>query len=142
LIWPRDFSNRLTAWVNLRQQVCVLDSDTALNTINRWWLASPWCPYYLHWDDISDWPDPWQLLSDNIYCDVARGLGIMYTIAMLERDEFRDARLIDSDLGNLVQVGNGKYILNWSPTQILNTNLRVTKIKRGITQEQLLYKFK
>jgi hypothetical protein len=81
-------------------------------------------------------------LSDNIYCDVARGLGIMYTIAMLERDEFRDARLIDSDQGNLVQVGNGKYILNWSPTQILNTNLRVTKIKRGITQEQLLYKFK
>ena len=142
MIWPKDFSNRLTSWVELRQKAEYLDAEAALNSINRWWLTSPWCPYYLHYDDLKDWPDPWQLLSDDIYCDVARGLGIMYTIAMLEREDFRDARLIESDLGNLVLVCNEKYILNYSPTEILNTNLRVTKVKRCIQQEQLLHKFK
>jgi hypothetical protein len=34
------------------------------------------------------WPDPWQLLSDDVYCEVARGLGILYTITLLDRADF------------------------------------------------------
>lgn len=142
MIWPKEFSNRLTSWVDLRQQVVELDAPVALSTINQWWSNSPWSPYYLHWDDLKDWPDPWQLLSDNIYCDVARGLGIMYTLAMLNRTDLGDSILVESDQGNLVLVDGEKYILNWSPSQIVNTSLRVPSIKRRITQEQLLYKFK
>ena len=142
MIWPKDFSNRLTSWVDLRQQVLELEAPVALSTLNRWWLHSPWCPYYLHWDDFQDWPDPWQLLSDNIYCDIAHGLGIMYTLAMLDRKDLGNSILVESDQGNLVLVDDEKYILNWSPSQIVNTSLRVSKIKRRVTQEQLLHKFK
>jgi hypothetical protein len=142
LNWATDFSNRLTEWVRLRQQVSELPPEPALFAINQWWFGVPWCPYYLHWDDWRDWPDPWQLLNDNIYCDVARGLGIMYTIAMLEREDLCDALMIDSGNSNLVLVQKEKYILNYLPDQIVNTNPGTIEIRRSITQEQLLYKFK
>jgi len=142
LNWAPNFSSRLTEWVRLRQQVSALPLEPALFAINQWWFGVPWCPYYLHWDDQRDWPDPWQLLNDNIYCDVARGLGIMYTIAMLEREDLRDVRMIDSGNSNLVLVQKEKYILNYLPDQIVNTNPRTIKIRRSITQDQLLHKFK
>jgi len=66
-MWPTNFAARLESWQALRTQVQTLPLESALTTINNWWFNSPWQPYYLHWDDNEDWPDPWQLLSDNYY---------------------------------------------------------------------------
>jgi hypothetical protein len=105
-----------------------------LEDINSWWFAVPWRPYYLHWDDQLNWPDPWQLLSDNHYCDLARGLGILYTITLLDRADLGDAALVLTDSGdNLVQVSKSKYILNWDQDTIVNT-IQATNIKRQLTQ--------
>ena len=140
MIWNKNFSDRLKNWAELRESVLSLPVDTALMQINQWWFSTPWTPYYLHWDDAKTWPDPWQLLSDNIYCDVARGLGIVYTIAMLERPDMSDAKLVETKNCNLVLVAEGKYILNYSAHDIVNTNLGTVNIKRCITQEQILQK--
>ena len=86
-MWPRNFSERLESWAQLRQQCRQLDPELALIKINAWWFQTPWTAYHLHWDDQQDWPDPWQWLSDDQYCPVARGLGIMYTISMLDRED-------------------------------------------------------
>jgi hypothetical protein len=68
------------------------------------------------------WPNPWQLLSDNVYCEVARGLGILYTITLLDRADMAPARLVLTDAGrNLVLVAKEKYILNWDAGNIVNT---------------------
>ena len=83
-MWPPTFAQRLESWSQLRAQAAQVDSESALHLINAWWFHSPWRAYHLHWDDRPTWPDPWQLLSDNMYCGLARGLGIMYTIAMLD----------------------------------------------------------
>lgn len=101
----------------------------------------PWRPYHLHWDDEDTWPDPWQLLSDNMFCDVARGLGIMYTISLLDREDLAAAELIlTTDGYNLVQVCQTKYILNWHPDSIVNINLTPTA-KRKLTLSQLKTKY-
>jgi len=136
-MWPTEFSDRLDSWAGLRTlcQICPLDE--ALMAINNWWLTTPWHPYHLHWDDVTDWPDPWQLLSDNIYCDVARGLGILYTITMLDRKDMATASLILSNQDyNLVLIDQTKYILNWEKNTIVNTNLEV-KVKKQLTQQQI-----
>ena len=65
-MWPRDFSERLESWAQLRQQCRRLDSEPALTKINQWWFQTPWTAYHLHWDDQQDWPDAWQLLSDKV----------------------------------------------------------------------------
>jgi len=133
-MWPANFAQRLESWNNLRDTCQLLSPEKALEDINSWWFAVPWRPYYLHWDDQLNWPDPWQLLSDNHYCDLARGLGILYTITLLDRADLGDAALVLTDSGdNLVQVSKSKYILNWDQDTIVNT-IQATNIKRQLTQ--------
>jgi hypothetical protein len=130
-MWPTDFSSRLESWNLLRQQTKDLPLEFALKTINQWWFGVPWRPYYLHWDDQSTWPDPWQLLSDNVYCEVARGLGILYTVTLLDRADITSVDLIlTNDDVNLVLVEKEKYILNWSPDTVVNTNLEFKVLKQ------------
>ena len=138
-MWCSTFEQRLEAWTALRDRVRDLDKPMALKEINCWWQRTPWRAYHLHWDDRTDWPDPWQLLSDNIYCDLARGLGILYTITVLDRDDLQDAVLVDSDQGNLVLVEDGKYILNWDQSLGLNINLQQNKhhIAQSDVKQQL-----
>jgi hypothetical protein len=91
----------------------------------------------LHWDDQKTWPDPWQLLSDDIYCELARGLGMLYTITLLDRADLAPAELIlTQDDVNLVQVAKEKYILNWSADSVVNT-IQATTIKRQYQQHQI-----
>jgi hypothetical protein len=136
-MWPATFSDRLTSWADLRNQVQSLELEPALVAINSWWFTSPWKPYYLHWDDQPIWPDPWQLLSDNFYCDLARALGILYTISLLDRADMADATLVLTEEGdNLVLVAKEKYILNWNPGSVVNTFQEV-KIKKQLKQQQI-----
>jgi hypothetical protein len=141
-MWPRNFSERLESWAQLRQQCRRLDSEPALIKINAWWFQTPWTAYHLHWDDQADWPDPWQLLSDDQYCPVARGLGIMYTIAMLDREDLQDVQMIEYQSDNLVLVAKEKYILNWDPDQVVNISLRRSKPRRQVSQEQIKQKIR
>jgi hypothetical protein len=137
LIWPKEFADRLSAWSALRADAYAMECEPALELINAWWHQTPWKPYYLHWDDQPRWPDPWQLLSDDVYCPVAKGLGILYTISMLDRADMVDAELVLTESGdNLVLVQETKYILNWSPDSVVNTFQEV-KIKKQFKQHQI-----
>ena len=136
-MWPNTFADRLESWTALRTSAQSQDLETALVAINQWWFNSPWKAYYLHWDDQATWPDPWQLLNDDIYCDVAKALGILYTISMLDRADMADATLVlTEDHRNLVLVDKTKYILNWNPDSVVNTNQAV-KIRRQFKQYQI-----
>jgi hypothetical protein len=135
LIWPVTFAARLESWNLLRDQTQNLPIKSALEQINAWWFGTPWQPYYLHWDDQATWPDPWQLLSDNVYCDLARGLGILYTISLLDRADMASTRMVLTEEGdNLVLVAKEKYILNWNPDSIVNT-FQAVKIKQQYQQK-------
>jgi hypothetical protein len=141
-MWPRSFAERLESWNLLRQRCAELDIESAVIEINQWWFQTPWCAYHLHWDDQADWPDPWQLLSDDQYCPLARGLGILYTITMLDREDLQDVCMIEHVSDNLVLVESGKYILNWDPDQVLNISLGTTKPRRRVSQEQIKQKIR
>ena len=136
-MWSQNFSARLENWNLLRDQCQNLPIESALEQINSWWFAVPWRPYYLHWDDQTTWPDPWQLLSDNVYCDLARALGILYTITLLDRADMASTTLVLTEEGdNLVLVAKEKYILNWNPDSIVNT-FQAVKIKRQYQKKKI-----
>lgn len=136
-MWPQNFSARLSSWNLLRDRCRDLPIQECLEQINQWWFRTPWRPYYLHWDDVESWPDPWQLLSDDIYCEVARGLGILYTISLLDRADVQSVDLVLTETGhNLVLVNQTKYILNWESDCVVNTSLEV-KITRQYRQNQI-----
>jgi len=119
-MWHPDFDQRLSQWRDLRLALGVLDLNSSLLQINNWWWQAPTVNHYLHWDDHTRWPTPWELLADNIYCDLARAVGMLYTVVMLERVDIQDVELIQTKRYNLVQVNGGKYIMNWCPGELLN----------------------
>jgi hypothetical protein len=140
-MWPKTFQLRLDAWADLRKQIQNQPTEQALSQINSWWFNAPWRAYHLHWDDRESWPDPWELLSDNFYCDVAKGLGMLYTISLLDHPALTDAELVLAENGdNLVLVCQRKYILNWSPDTVVNTNHKL-EIKKYLTQQQVQDKY-
>ena len=136
-MWQQTFDARLASWNQLRDHCQTLPLESALTTINQWWVNSPWQPYYLHWNDQPNWPDPWQLLSDNVYCDLARALGIVYTISIIDRKDTDPTELVLTEEGyNLVLVAKEKYILNWKPDTVVNTFQEV-KIKKQFKQHPI-----
>ncbi len=137
-MWQSKFQDRLHDWSDLRVCCANQDLETCLRTINDWWFASPWRPYYLHWDDLKTWPGPWDLLADNVFCDLARALGIMYTVMMLERPDITSIGLaITDDSNNLVLVNGGKYILNWEVGILLNIDSANIEIKKSLDSSKL-----
>jgi hypothetical protein len=135
-MWHPTFEKRLESWTQLRTYCAGVDASTALAAIDTWWQNTPWQPYYLHWDDRETWPDPWELLDDNTFCSLARGLGILYTITIVNHPDLQDACLAEVGGDNLVLVHGGKYILNWPASEMLNTNLEA-KTHRQLTQQQI-----
>ena len=136
-MWPRTFDARLASWSQLRSVVANMPIDQCLHAINAWWFDTPWRAYHLHWDDQAIWPDPWQLLDDNLFCGLARGLGMLYTISLLDRPDIQDAELIDTGSDNLVLVHQKKYILNWDRDQLLNINLTPFETRHRLSQEHI-----
>jgi hypothetical protein len=97
-----------------------MDLENCLLTVNDWWMRVPTVNRYLHWDDHKQWPSAWELLADNLFCDLARAAGIVYTLQMLDLESTHRIEIAQTDDANLVLVDAGKYILNWCPGQLLN----------------------
>lgn len=132
-MWPTRYEDRLAVWNALRENNRSNELEVALAAINDWWQSAPMINHYLHWDDLPNWPDPWELLVDNRFCSVARALGIVYTLHMINRPDVTEILLSENDTGdNLVLINKGKYILNWAPRQLLNITSPHVKIQRSL----------
>ena len=66
----------------------------------------------------------------------------MYTIAMLDREDMQDARMIEYQSDNLVLVAQEKYILNWDPDQVVNISLGASKPRRRVSQQEIKQKIR
>lgn len=119
-MWAHSYSQRLLSWHRLRQNCEAADLPTALTEINHWWQQVPWTAYVLHWDDQHNWPDPWQLLEFQRLCDLARALGIVYTLCMLDRADTADPKLMSGSGYSVVLLDRGKYVLNLCNTVVNN----------------------
>lgn len=119
-MWPSAYEDRLQEWYALRLRCRDLDLDTCMATINNWWWQAPLINYYLHWDDRRGWPGPWDLLADNVFCDLARAVGMLYTVMIIDRGDITGVELAQTEDDNLVLVNQGIYVLNWAPGQLLN----------------------
>jgi hypothetical protein len=121
-MWKTLYQERLADWYNLRQAAAALELEDQLKLINDWWFHAPIVNRVVTWDDPGNWPTPWDLLVNNGYCELARALGIVYTLLLLDRQLYTDLEIISTGQDNLVQIDSGKYILNWAPGEVLNIN--------------------
>jgi hypothetical protein len=140
-VWPNNNDDLLISWYSLRLDNTENNIEQALQNVNDWWQMAPISMHYLHWDTVKDWPDPWDLLADGIYCGLAKAVGISYTLLLMNRPDINDLTLLQTDEGdNLVQVNQGIYILNWAPGEMLNINTQKFRIAQSMEASMFEHK--
>lgn len=141
-IFQASYYNRLQSWYNLRNQITIFDLGQQIIKIDEWWQKAPLINHYLHPSDLPNWPDPWELLVENTYCTLARGLGMCYTLLLMgiTNIEFVLATDIQGNDTSLVIVLD-TYILNYWPNTVqtnkttdftLSTRISIDSLKEKI----------
>lgn len=76
-------NERLTEWRRIRDSLN--NSHFPEEEVLEIWKKAPFVSRYLDPSDPDSWPDPWHLILDNRYDDLAIALGIAYTLGLSAR---------------------------------------------------------
>lgn len=117
-------NERLSRWREFRKSLDNLPLEDALVEVNDFWASCPFSPYYLDPTKPDEWPDPWTMITENYYCDIAKALGMLYTIKYTTHDPDVELRMYfdqETKYGyNLVWIEQGKYVINLVTDEIVN----------------------
>ena len=77
------YAERLAYWANFRKKIETSESPIE-DTLDLWaqapiksFCADPW--------DKKTWPNPWEMILENEYCEFVKILGICYTLQLTDR---------------------------------------------------------
>jgi hypothetical protein len=117
-------SERLVRWREFRKSLDAMPFEQALESVASFWRHCPFSPYYLDPDKPEHWPDPWTMVEENWYCDIAKALGMLYTVKFTVHNPDVELRVyIDPETKytyNLVWIEQGKYVLNLDIDDVVN----------------------
>jgi len=123
-MWKLNAVERLARWRDFRKSLDTLPMEQAVQSVADFWTSCPFTPYYLDPEQSGKWPDPWTLVEENYYCDLARSLGMLYTITLTLHNPESEIRVYyDTEAKvhyNLVWIEQGKYVLNMNEGEVLN----------------------
>ena len=132
--------DRLDRWKSFRVTLNEFSIGKAVELTNELWAACPFTPFYLDPENPNNWPDPWTLLEENYYCDLAKVLGIIYTLHLCNHGRNLQPELriyLNTKTRHTYHIAylcDGKYVLNLIEGEILN--------KEHINQElKLKYRY-
>ena len=115
---------RILAWREFRNSLQSWPDD--LHRVADAWRLAPTIGNYLTFDRTDNWPDAWQLMNDNMFCDVGLALGMFYTLyysSYPHKDslQLQGIRLQKSHKDiNLVICEGGLYVLNYDIGKVVN----------------------
>ena len=129
-VFQLNYEARLKSWYDLRKSLEDKDIATKCLAIDKWWQYAPLLNHYLHPDDIDNWPGPWDLLVENNYCQIARGLGMVYTLQLVGIKDIDFCLAIDdnSEECALVMVDRAIYVMNYYPNTVISNSLKDFKV--------------
>lgn len=142
-MWTQLPSERLRYWHDFRKTISTKSLDQALKDTTHLWSYAPYVAHYLTTDHIELWPGPWDLVYENYYCDLAKALGIVYTLYLCDHKPELEIRVyndpITKEQYNLVFVDKGKYVLNYVHDELVNKTQINSDLKllRTISTEDL-----
>lgn len=134
---------RLRQWHDFRKDLNIKSLEKAIEEVQHFWSYAPFVKYYLTTDQIDNWPSPWELIYENVYCDLAKALGIVYTLYLTNHCPKIEIRVYKDNSTkehyNLVFIENGKYVLNYLHDQVVNKKHinKTLTLTKTINVEQL-----
>ena len=144
-MWKLNTSERIAQWRNFRKNLNQFDIDEAVRLTVDFWHGCPFVPYYLDPEQPDAWPTPWELVSENYYCDLAKCLGLLYTLYFTDHGSMLDPEIrvyYDSTSRhayNLAVLCQGKYVLNFRDGDIVNIEQlnKTLVLQHCYTEEEL-----
>ena len=82
-MFDKNYESRLVLWHEFREYI-----ETSQNPIQdaiEFYRTAPLVSIQTDPYDRSTWPDPWEILRENLYCDFVKLLAICYTLQLTER---------------------------------------------------------
>jgi hypothetical protein len=123
-MWKLKANERLARWREFRKNLDTLSLNDAVYEVANFWTGCPFTPYYLDIEKPNEWPDPWTLIEENYYCDIAIALGMLYTIRFTEHNPQVELRVYYDPESrvyyNLAWIDDGKYVLNMTEGEVVN----------------------
>lgn len=124
-MWNLRPLDRIFHWKDFREGLRFLTLEECLVEVSHLWSFAPFVNYYLDPESCAKWPDPWTLLHENYYCDLAKTLGMFYTIALSEHGKNKIVLSIlehkkKKEQINIVIV-NDTHILNYDFNSVVNS---------------------
>lgn len=119
-------SSRLGQWKKFREELSSMSLDQAVQEVNDFWQKCPFIPFFLEYNEVDSWPDPWQLITENYYCDLAKSLGMLYTLHLTTHKDtlFPELRVyFDQNTRyyyHIAYLCHGKYVLNLIEGEVVN----------------------
>lgn len=106
-------NERLIEWKKFRDSL--EESEDPYMDLAVLWSKAPFVSHYLDPNNPSTWPDPWKLIADGMFDDLAISLGMLYTIKLTERFKYADCKIfMTTDLSNKTFLSiDNTSILNW-----------------------------
>ena len=142
-MWNLLPSERLRCWHDFRKSISQKNFEEALKDTEHLWSYAPYVAHYLTTDNLKVWPGPWELIYENYYCNLAKALGIVYTLHLSSHQPEIEIRIYNDpstkEQYNLVFVDKRKSVLHYVHDEVVNKthvdpNL---KLVRTISAEEL-----
>ena len=142
-MWNQLPGERLRHWQEFRKSISQKALSEAVFDAQHLWCYAPYMAHYLTTDHVEDWPGPWELVYENYYCDLAKALGIVYTLYLSEHRPNLEIRVYNEpstkEQYNLVFVDEGKYVLNYIHDEVVNKTQIDPELKliRTVSSQEL-----
>lgn len=147
-MWKLEAGERIVRWRAFRLAIGGMPLEQAIQTTAEFWQNCPHEPYYLDPGDPESWPTAWDLISENYYCDLAKALGMLYTIAYSNHGHELPMEICvynDPETGyeyNLSVFEQGKYVINFMDGEIVNIDSVDKKFKLKRCYDSKILKLK
>jgi hypothetical protein len=82
-MFDKTYEDRLRAWSKFRHTLEA--SDNPIQDVIDCYSQAPTVSIHTDPWDSESWPDPWQLIQENQYCQFTRVLGMCYSLQLTDR---------------------------------------------------------
>lgn len=84
--WLSSPEIKILNWREFRRKISDMPVKSALQDTATLWKNCPKLQKNLFdINDVENWPDPWQLISQTAYCESSQTLGIYYTLSLTDK---------------------------------------------------------
>ena len=121
---------RLAEWKKFRDRIET--SSTPFEDLADFWAPAPFVSRYLDPKNPKSWPDPWKLIIDGKFDDLAICLGMLYTLKLTKR--FRNSLC---EIYTVIENNEKKYFLLIDNSSILNYEYRSVNGRNDLVSKEL-----